>query len=148
MKKLLWLILLLGGYAAVSAHAQIRKVPARVTNSMHAIYPNATNVEWRDKFTAYQANFDLSGTRCEAKFNRRGHWKRTEMTVAENSFPDRVKDGFRKSKYGGWQVRSSYVTYLPGQRTRYHMKVARNDLTKKELVFNTQGRLLKDNMTI
>lgn len=148
MKKVICLILLVSGFAALSATAQIRKIPARVTNSLNVKYPDARNVEWKDRITNCQARFDMNGTRCIAKFSRRGHWLGTEMYVTENNLPLTVKDGFHKSKYRGWHVRSSYVLYEPGQRTRYHVRVAKSDLRQKELVFTNHGQLMKDNISI
>ena len=149
MKKLIWIILFVGLVSVAGrSNAQIRKIPARVTNSMHARYPEAKNIAWRDKITRFQANFDLNGNRYEAKFNRKGYWKRTEVYLSSNNLPKSIKDGLRKSKYRNWRVRSSYVIYLPGEKTRYHVHVAKNDLRQKELVFTMQGQLMKDNMAI
>lgn len=149
MKKLFWVILLIGLLSVTGkSNAQIRKIPAKVTNSMHAWYPDAKNIVWRDKITCYQANFYLNGDRYEAKFSRKGRWKRTEVLLSENNLPVTVREGFSKSKYRNWRVKSSYVIYLPGKKTRYNVHVAKNDLHQKALVFTMQGQLVKDNMAI
>ena len=149
MKKLFWIILFVGLFSAVEkSNAQLRKIPSRVTNGLHTWYPAAQNVEWKDKITCYQANFDMNGIRYQAKFSRKGHWKGTEAYVNENSLPSTVRDGFKKSKYRNWKVRSSYVSDVPGEKTKYHVRVAKNDLRQKELVFTTQGQLVKDKVAI
>ena len=149
MKKLFWIILFFTALSFTErSNAQLRKIPARATNSMHAWYPDAKNIVWRDKITNCQASFNLNGIRYEAKFSRKGHWKGSEAYVTENSLPITVRDGFRKSKYKNWKVRSSYVIYVPGEKTRYHVRVAKNGLRQKELVFTMQGQLVKDKMAI
>ncbi len=38
-------------------HAQLRKVPADVTEAFKAKFPDAKNVEWKDKLTAFLASY-------------------------------------------------------------------------------------------
>ncbi len=149
MKKLLFLILL-GGFivANTAVNAQLRKIPSKVTTVFKTKYPGASNVEWRDRITSVQADFEINGTRCEASFDRKGHWKRTEVLMLENTLPMAVKDGWKKSKYSSWKIRSAHVVYYARGKTHYYIIAARNDLRKKELVFNKRGQLLSDNMTI
>jgi hypothetical protein len=149
MKKLLFLILLAGFTVTNTAvNAQLRKIPSKVTAGFNAKYPGASKVEWRDRVTSVQANFEIHGTRCEASFDRKGHWKRTEMMMAENTLPLAIKDGWKKSKYRSWKIKSAHVVFYAGGKTHYYIVAARNDLRKKELVFNMRGQLLSDNMTI
>jgi Putative beta-lactamase-inhibitor-like, PepSY-like len=149
MKKLLF-IAVLAGFTVTSStvNAQIRKVPARVTNAFKAKYPLAKNVEWRDKITSLQANFYMEGNKYEAKFNRNGHWKKTEVTVSEYNLPLAVREGMQKSKYRSWKVNSAYVLYSADGKTHYHIVADKNYLTKKVLVFNKRGQLLSDYTTI
>ncbi len=149
MKKLFWIILFAGVFSmAEKSDAQLRKIPAKVTNNLHARYPDAKNIVWRDKITSCQASFDMDGIKYKVRFSRNGHWKSTEAYLSENSLPAVVKDGFRKSKYRNWRMRSSYIIYASGQNTKYHVRVAKGDLRQKELVFTSQGQLLADNIAI
>jgi len=149
MKKLLFFILISGFTVTTSTvNAQLRKVPAKVTNAFKARYPHASNVEWRDKITNLQANFYMEGNRYEAKFNRRGHWKRTDVMVMDYNLPLAVRDGLQKSKYRSWRIRSAHLLYMADGKTHYHIVAEKDYLTKKDLVFNTRGQLLSDNITI
>ncbi len=38
--------------------AQVRSVPASVTEAFKTKYPSASNVEWKDKLSAFVAVFD------------------------------------------------------------------------------------------
>jgi hypothetical protein len=149
MKKLLFFTLLAGFTVTTSTgNAQLRKVPARVTNSFKAHYPMAKNVEWRDKITSLQANFYMEGNKYEAKFNRKGHWKKTEVMITEYNLPLAVREGLQKSKYRTWKVNSAHILYSADGKTHYHIIADNNYLTKKVLVFNKRGQLLSDYTTI
>lgn len=149
MKKILLLISVVGfSVTNNTVNAQIRKIPARVTNAFEARYPYPRDVEWKGKFTVVQANFELNGNHCEAVFNRKGRWQRTTVMMSAYNLPSAIRDGLHKSKYNGWGIRSVYVTYLSNGKTHYHIEAAKSDLRKKELVFNIRGQLLSDNITI
>jgi hypothetical protein len=135
-------------FVFTGVHAQFRKVPAAVTDAMTAKYPNAKSVEWKDKITVFQATFQLDGADHVAKFNSKGEWQSTEKTIAKDDLPAEVKDGFEKSKYSGWEVRSTSIIYLPENDRQYHLYVEKSDLQKKNLLFNSEGKLLKDSITL
>ena len=56
--------------------------------------------------------------------------------------------GFSKSKFNDWKVNSAYVLYLPGERDQYHIVAEKSGLQKKNLLFNSDGQLVKDNLTL
>lgn len=130
--------------------AQIRKVPAAVTEAFKAKYPNATNVEWKDKITnGFAADFDLNGGhKHEARFTTKGEWRYTEQEIGENGLPEAIKEGIKKSKYAEWEIRTAYRIDLPNDVTQYRAQVKKGDIQKKNLLFNNEGRLLKDNITL
>ncbi len=128
--------------------AQVRKVPASVTDGFKAKYPNASGVEWKDKLSGFVAEFDNNGGHYEARFSNKGAWENTEQSIAEGDLPAAVKDGHAKSKYAEWAIEKSTKIELPGEKVQYRVLVKKSDLQKKNLLFSSEGRLLKDNITL
>ena len=133
----------------VAASAQIRKIPAVVTEAFSKRYPMAEDVEYRDMLVSIHINFKLDSSRMLAKYDNDGEWKETEKAWNYDDLLPAVKDGFQKSKYAEeWKVKETVIIYLPGGPEQYRMKVEKNDLQKKYLYFDKNGRLLRDALTI
>lgn len=128
--------------------AQLRKVPAAVTEAFKKKYPNAQDVEWKDKMTVFVAGFKEGETEYEARFSNKGEWKSTESEIGVTDVPGEVKDGFSKSKYAEWELDEAYKIQVPGDKVEYRLHIRKSDLQKKNLLFSSDGRLLKDNITL
>jgi hypothetical protein len=128
--------------------AQVRSVSASVTEAFKSKYPSASNVEWKDKLTGFVAVFDNNGHHYEARFNNKAVWQYTEEVIGESNLPADVKDGFNKSKWAEWKVDGVTKIDLPENKTQYRILAVKSDLQKKNLLFNSEGRLLKDNITL
>ena len=140
-------ILFFGIYSPVSA--QIRKIPAEVTEAFKEKYPNASQVEWKDKLTNFVAVFLEGGTVYEARFNKKGEWKDTEHAIDTDELPEEVNEGYNKSKYAdAWKIEAAYKIVLPNDKVHYRVLARKSDLQKKNILFSSEGRLLKDNMTL
>jgi hypothetical protein len=127
-----------------SADAQFRKIPAEVTDAFKAKYEDASGVSWKDKLSAFQADFKLGNKEMKAVFSSKGEWLKTETKYDYNSVPADVKDGFKKSKYADLNVLN--VTRVEEtDKTEYKIIVKKNEYNKKSLVFNRNGQLLSDN---
>ncbi|WEK37657.1 MAG: PepSY-like domain-containing protein [Candidatus Pseudobacter hemicellulosilyticus] len=150
MKKLISLSLLIAALfvAQNTLMAQLRKVPAAVTDAFKQKYPSASSVEWRDKVTYFVAGFSDNGTHYDARFTSKGEWKDTETEIGADGIPAAVKDGLSKSKYADWEAHTAYEIQLPGDKKEYRVHVVKSDLQKKNLLFNSSGKLLKDNITL
>ena len=135
-------------FSASSSFAQVRKIPATVTEAFKDRYPQASNVEWRDKLSAFVVVFEENNTKYEARFNSKGEWQNTEEEIDENALPEGVKEGFQKSKYAEWTIDAVHKIELPGDVVRYRVQAVKTDLQKKNLLFNGSGRLLKDRITL
>lgn len=133
---------------ATATDAQLRRIPAAVTDSFKMKYPAATSLEWKDKLTSFQADFIMDNAKYEAKFNSKGEWLNTEKVIRQQDLPAPVADGLSKSKYADWKPENMYARYLPGDKTFYRIEVSKSDIQKKSLLFNSTGRLLKDNITL
>jgi hypothetical protein len=145
MKKLLVVLLVALSFSSFS---QIRKIPGAVTEAFKQKYPQAAEVEWKDKLTVFVASFLDDGVKYEARFNSKGTWQQTENETTEASIPSEVKDGLEKSKYAEWETTAFYHISLPDDKTQYRVSVKKNDIQKKNLLFSSEGQLLKDNITL
>jgi hypothetical protein len=135
-------------FFAVPSVAQLRKIPSEVTQALKDKYPGADNISWKDKLTAFAANFEMDNEKYEVRFNDKGEWKGTEKLISESDLPWQVKDGFDKSKYADWEARDFYVVELPDDIIQYKIHIVKNEILKKNLFYNNDGQLLKDNITL
>jgi hypothetical protein len=133
---------------AAPSFSQIRKIPAEVTEALKSKYPEASNVTWKDKITVFAANFELNNEKMEARFSSKGDWQSTEKEISESDLPGDVKDGLNKSKYADWEIKSVYNIDLPDDKVQYRIQVSKSDVQKKNLLFSSEGQLLKDNITL
>jgi hypothetical protein len=147
MKKLLVALVLICAFAAPS-FAQFRKVPAEVTEALKTKYPDASNVSWKDKISVFVASFDMDNEKYEARFDEKGNWKSTTIEISKDALPEQVKDGWEKSKYADWDLNAVYSIELPDDVMQYRLEVSKSDIQKKNLLFNSDGKLLKDNITL
>lgn len=151
MKKIIYYCLMLGLAFTfnAAAHAQVRKIPAVVTEAFRSKYPTALNVEWRDRLSGFTAVFDLDNVHYEAKFTNKGFWENTENKLAEADIPAAVKDGFSKSKYAEeWTIKKAYKIAMKEDKTQYRLEIGKGDIQKKHLFFDPSGRLLRDNISL
>jgi len=86
-----------------------------VTDSFKVQYPNAANVEWKDKITAFMASFNLNNAKYEARYTKKGEWIQSEHAIIATDLPAAVADGLKKSKYADWKATAYYQLQLPGK---------------------------------
>ena len=148
MKKTISLVVCFVFIASFS-FSQIRKIPSAVTSAFQRQYPAAQKVEFADNLVNVQVYFVLDSTKWMAKYNSDGDWKGSEKAWSFDKLSPEVKDGFQKSKYANdWKVTETSIIYLPGGAENYRVKVEKNDVQKKYLFFDKNGRLLRDTLTI
>jgi hypothetical protein len=149
MKKMVFYCLVLGGLLMtnVQVHAQLRSLPSLVTDSFKTKYPSATQVSWSDKLGFWQASFYLGSDAMTAKFKNTGEWQSAMKKIPQTGLPAEVQDGFAKSLYadGEWKVYTVQVLYLPGDLTQYATQIEKSSAQKKNLLFESNGRLMKEN---
>ena len=147
MKRLLFV--LMASLAMQIAIAQLRKVPSEVTNAFAAKYPDAKDVEWKDKMSNFSAQFISNDSRkCEASFNKKGEWQSTEKDLDSTQLPAEVKDGFAKSRYSDRKLTEVVQIEKKDAAVQYRLLVKKNDVEKKYLYFNKEGKLVKEAVTI
>ncbi len=143
MKKTICLMILFA--AAFTSFSQLRKVPSEVTNAMKEKYPDAQNVEWKDKLTFFEASFTLDGTEMTADFSNKGEWQETDKKMDFNDLPAAVKDGFQKSKFADWTPGSVTKIEKNDKSIQYKVYAEKSSIIQKKfLYFNQEGQLIKD----
>jgi hypothetical protein len=146
MKSKLTLLFIL--LAAATLQAQIRKIPAAVTESFKVRYPHAEKVAWKDEITSFEAQFTLNGFKMTADFNSKGEWQNSEKKIKFTDLPAAVNDGFKKSKYADWEIKSMVEIDKNSESLQYRIEVKKSTVQKKYLFFDTNGRLIRDAITI
>ncbi len=134
-------------------NAQIRKIPAEATEALKAKFPNAQKVDWKDKLTYFEANFEDNGVATTADFSSKGEWQQTERGLTYAEAPAAVKDGFKKSKYADaneWKPGETVTKIVKSDNsTLYRVYVdKKGGVQKKYLFFNTAGQLEKEALTL
>jgi Putative beta-lactamase-inhibitor-like, PepSY-like len=151
MKKTIGLLLAVAFLSinGLTASAQFRKIPAEVTDAFSQKFPGATKVEWKDKLTGYSANFELNNESYLVNYNNKAEWESTEQEIDESDLPSEVKSGYDKSKYAAdWTISKVEKIELPRDEIQYRLQIANGDIKKRNLYYNSDGRLLKDKLTI
>ena len=141
-------LLLLFVCAGLAVNAQIRKIPAEVTDAFAARYPHAEKVSWRDKISLFEAQFMLNGFEMSAGFNSKGDWRRTERKIKFSDLPDDVEDGFLKSKYADWAKGSVVEIDENSEPVVYRILVKKNGIQKKYLFFSASGKLNREALSL
>ena len=142
---ILMAVLFVGLYSC----AQIRKTPASVSTAFEKQYPAVSKVQYEDNLFNVQVHFMSDSGKMVAKYDSEGKWKETERDFTYDSLPPDVKTGFEKSKFSAdWKVKQTTVIYMPDDEIRYRLRIEKNDVAKRYLFFDRNGRLIKDSMTI
>lgn len=131
-----------------ASFAQIRKIPANVTDRFAQQYPMATSIEWRDKLTGYTAAFSLNDSSYTAFYNNDGDWTSTEKVIDEEELPETVQESFSKSKYAEWERGPVYQLLFPGGQVQYRLQAIKNEIRKRNLYFDPSGKMLRDLATL
>jgi len=133
---------------SISSFSQVTKVPQIAKDNFARQYPDAREVNWDNDVINVNVRFELNGERMNAEYSNKGIWKKTEKDWDYDKLPEDVKDGFDKSKYADREVVETVLVYLPGDIQQYRLKVEKNDLQKKYLFFDGDGRLIREAITL
>ena len=144
--KIKYLLLLAIGIClgTLVVSAQTKPTPPAVNEVFTKMFPDAKDVEWRDKISNFTAYFTINSRKCEAKFEKNGGWLSTEETLQWDSLPDQVLDSFKLSKYADWKRLSAYSLRSAEATTQYHLVVTKNNMGRRILFFSSEGKLVRD----
>lgn len=147
MKKIISFVIIAMALV-ITINAQIRKVPAAVTDAFKGKFSGASQVEWKDRITNFEATFFINSVAHTAKFTKEGTMIESTEALDFQQLSAKVKDGFNKSKYADWEVQN-VITFQETDKPLYYRILAKkNDITKRYLYFDKTGRLVKDSITL
>jgi hypothetical protein len=132
----------------VKSFLQVTSIPGQAKENFFRQYPDAKNVKWENDVVNVNVKFEQDSNKLNAEYSNKGIWKSTLKEWDYDKLPGDVKEGFQKSKYADREVTDVKVLYLPGYVIQYRLKAEKNDVEKKYLFFNTQGRLLRSAVTL
>ena len=145
MKLIQRIITLLAfSFIYLAGFSQVTKIPQSAKDNFAKQYPKAANAEWDNDVVNVNVRFELEGDQMNAEYNNKGHWKSTIRDFDYDKLPAPVIDGFKKSKYAEREVTDTKMIYYPANEVKYRLKVEKNDVEKKYLFFDENGRLLRD----
>lgn len=128
--------------------AQVTKVPQLAKDHFAKQYPKAENAEWTNAIISVNVQFELNSKSMNAEYNNKGIWKSTLQDESFEQLPVAVLDGFKKSKYSDREVTDTKIIYYPGDVIQYRIKAEKNDVEKKYLFFDENGRMLRESITL
>lgn len=133
---------------SVSAFAQIRKIPAEVTEAFKTRYPHAEKVEWGDRLSDFEASFVLNNVNMRARFNSKGEWLISETVMKFEDLPAEVNDGYQKSKYTDWEIKEITRIDKHAEAIQYRIFIRKSGIQKKYLYLDKDGKLLREALTL
>jgi hypothetical protein len=131
-----------------NGNAQVTSIPEQAKENFFKQYPEAKNVKWENNVVNVNVRFEVDSNQMNAEYSNKGIWKNTLKDWTYDKLPEDIKEGFKKSKYADREVTDVKVLYLPGYVIQYRLKAEKNDVEKKYLFFNTEGRLLRSAVTL
>jgi hypothetical protein len=141
--------LILGMFlVAFNSSAQVTTIPEQAKESFFKQYPDARNVKWENNVVNVNVRFEQDSSKMYAEYNNKGIWKNTLKDLDYENLPADIKEGFKKSKFADREVTDVKVVYFPGYVIQYRLRVEKNDVEKKFLYFNTEGRMVRAAVTL
>lgn len=131
-----------------NSYSQVTTVPDQAKESFFKQYPDARNVKWENNVVNVNVRFEQDSNKLHAEYNNKGVWKNTLKEWTYEKLISDVKEGFKKSKYADREVTDVKRVYLPGYVIQYRLRVEKNDVEKKFLYFNTEGRMVRSAVTL
>ena len=134
--------------SSFNSYSQVTTVPEQAKQSFFKQYPDARNIKWENNVVNVNVRFEQDSSKMNAEYNNKGIWKNTLKDWTYDQLTSDVKEGFKKSKYADREVTDVKVLYLPGYVIQYRLRVEKNDVEKKFLFFNTEGRMVRSAVTL
>ena len=149
MKSLSFIVVLLALLTnSFNSYSQVTSIPEQAKQSFFKQYPDAKNVRWENNVVSVNVRFEQDSSKMYAEYNNKGIWKNTLKDWSFEKLTADVKEGFQKSKFADRQVTDVKMLYLPGYVIQYRLKVEKNDVEKKLLFFNTEGRMVRSSVSL
>jgi hypothetical protein len=135
-------------WTSLSCPAQQNSIPNAVTTRFVGMFPDAKNIDWRQKSQNIQVFFLTNNDQCEAKFQPDGHWLSTERRISLDSLPARAREVIGSGDYAGWNILKAFIVQFPVDPLQYRVVIANKDGLRKILSYSQDGQLIKSNLAL
>lgn len=114
----------------------------KLTNTLKAMFPTASFVEWEKERNYIKAEFVFEGAETEVRFSPYEEWLQTEIDLQQYQIPATVLTAIEQSEFANWKYEDAYYLQKPNVE---HRIVVELESTTKEvfLHYSTEGVLLE-----
>lgn len=127
--------------------AQVINVPEKSKKHFFENYPKATKVDWTNSVAWYTAKFKNNGGVYEAHYRLDGTWDYTEQEMTESIFPEPVKSSIEKSRFAGWEMKSTSRIENNDNQTLYRVEWKKG-IERKYVFYDKTGKEIKSSTTL
>lgn len=125
-----------GGSSAPSAAFQ---------TALLKLYPNAVNIDWKQKGTYYVADCRVDSRERQVWFDVNANWVMTETDLEViNNLPPAVLTAFMESNYARWLVDDVDMLEFPNEPTPEFVVEVKSGNQEVDLYFSDGGGLLHE----
>lgn len=146
MKKMFTLVFAL--IVTLTVSAQFRDIPGAVTEAFKNKYPDASNAEWDDRISSFQAKFKMDGAQYEARFDKNGTWIETEKAIKFDDVSEGVKSAHRASKFSDYTIRTVAEIEKANGAKEIRLYLRESAIKRKYVYYTPDGKYLRDDTKI
>lgn len=127
-------------------------VNGQVQQTMQNMYPDASNVSWKQSGSYTVAEFASSGQSGQdsrAWFDNGGKWYMTETDIHFDALPEAVKTSFSAGEYAGWRTDDVDRLERNGEPVVYVIEAESRESgteTEVELYYFEDGTLIRESI--
>ena len=148
MKKIVLLLMLIGGMIVSNDSQAQRKIPASVTEDFKTRFPDAAEVEWSSKLSHFLAEFYVGRVPYEVRYSTKGEWASTDEKIEEKDTPKEVLESLSKSKFSDWEILDIFKRTIPNGETQYRILIRKNNALKRFMFYDPNGKYIKEQTTL
>jgi hypothetical protein len=139
--KMIFFILLCSLINSDPVNAQTDNLPKEIAEQFYMQYPYATELNCSVEGATAIVHFIMKKEKYKAVY-KRAVWEYTLMDFNFDRLSEKVKEGFRRSRFAQQDVESVDIVYVPSGFETYRFKLKKTVDNKKYHYFNESGRLL------
>lgn len=118
------------------------KLPADIKASFINKYPASSEENWSLTEHTILISFKSGNDYCDAFFDEKGKWQRTEKSILYDQLPKAIQDSLNTGEFSSWEKGSVYEVELPGTSGNFKIYVYSKDWNEMELNFDKRGKRL------
>lgn len=128
-------------FQACSENISSEDVPAEVKNAFELHFPSATEVQWKEALSSYEASFIMFDKLTSAFFNADGGIEKIESEINIEEIP-KLHVAFVDSNYPGYTINKAFQVEYQNKIIHYQVFIIYKN-KKYKLVFTEGGELIR-----